>query len=66
MLALSLVLALPACGGKAVKPGTPPQAQETAWKTDAYNALAEGKVAYYQAFKALKLAKKAGKLKPED
>jgi hypothetical protein len=66
MLALALVLVLPACGGQAVKSGDPPQAQETAWKTDAYNALAESKVAYYQAFKALKLAKEAGRLKPED
>jgi len=66
MLGLALAIVLPACGGQAVKPGGPPQAQETAWKTDADNALAESKVAYYQAFKALKLAKEAGGLKPED
>ena len=66
MLALALALVLPACGGKVVKPETSPQAQETSWKTDAYNALAESKVAYYQAFKALKLAKEAGRLKPQD
>jgi hypothetical protein len=37
-----------------------------AWKLEAYNALAESKVAYDKAFKALALADRMGKLQPED
>ena len=36
------------------------------WKLEAYNALAESKVAYDRAFTALALADQMGKLKPED
>lgn len=70
-LILGLALVVLGCPGILPKPGAPAssaadKASADAWKLEAYNALAESKVAYDKAFTALALADRMGKLQPED
>ena len=70
-LILGLALAVLGCTGALSKPEAPVSSTgekppENAWKLEAYNALAESKVAYDRAFTALALADQMGKLQPDD
>jgi len=71
LLILGLALVVLGCTGALPKPEAPASSTaekppENAWKLEAYNALAESKVAYDRAFTALALADRMGKLQPED
>jgi len=70
-LFLGLALVILGCTGVLPKPEAPASStvekpSTEAWKLEAYNALAESKVAYDKAFTALALADRMGKLRPED
>jgi hypothetical protein len=70
-LILGLALVVLGCPGTLPNPGAPASStaekpSADAWKLEAYNALAESKVAYDRAFTALGLADQMGKLRPED